>query len=621
MGNPVKQSSVPVTWWSALAAAAVVLAGCSPEQAANPAAAAANRSDDGRRNERAGSTDCGGHASPLRAAEAATGSVYQHAAVAADHPLASRAGVEILKQGGNVVDAAAAVSFALSVVRPYSSGIGGGGFMVIWNAETGEAVALDYRERAPRAATRDMFRHPDDPSRADSELSRRGALAVGVPGTVAGLCYAVENYGRLALKDVLAPAIRLAREGVPLDETDLAMQRETLAAFEKHAAYRERFAVLHEQYLNGGRPWKAGEKFHSPQLAVLERIATRGPAAFYEGEVADALLAEIQRGGGLITREDLAAMRPVVRRPLVGRFRGDQIVTMPPPSSGGVALLETLNVLSAYGQRDATRRLERLEHNSADYVHLVTEALKHSFADRAEFLGDIDFADVPVERLTSADYAAELAEQIDPERKLPQERYGRFQPVEDGGTSHFSIIDAAGNAVACTETINLVYGSYVVEPKFGIVLNDEMDDFAAAPGQPNAFGLVQSEANAIQPGKKPLSSMTPTIVIRDGKAVHVVGASGGPRIISSTLQVLLNLSRFGMTPAEAVQRPRFHHQWLPDELALEDPLFGNVRETLAKRGHKVDRREAIAAVQAASRDREGLRASSDPRKRGKAAGY
>lgn len=546
---------------------------------------------------------------------------YENAVVAADHPLASEAGVEILRQGGNVVDAAVATAFTLSVVRPYSAGLGGGGFMVIWHADEQQAVALDYRERAPRKAARDMYIDPDDPSQGRDRLSRRGHLAVAVPGEVAGLCHAVEHYGRLDLETVMQPALRLAREGFAVDEHTRKMQKAVLARFSNNPDYRERYKTLYRQYLNGGRPWQPGDRVRSPQLRVLRRIAEKGADGFYEGPVAEALVGEMHRGGGLITEKDLASMQTVVREPVRGEWKSYEILGMPPPSSGGVALLEMLNILSVYEDEHPGHALRQLEHNSPDYVHLLTEAMKHAFADRAEYLGDADFADVPVERLVSRRHAEMLAGRIDIDATKPQDAYGRFAASDDGGTTHFSIVDADGNAVACTETINTLYGSWVVVPEFGVVLNNEMADFSTVPGEPNVFGLIQSEANAVGPRKKPLSSMSPTIVLREGKAVHALGASGGPRIISSTLQVLFNLTLFDMTPAEAVERPRFHHQWVPNELFVEKPLIEDIRKPLHGRGHTVERRNNLSATQAASRTGEGLRGAADPRKHGRAAGY
>ncbi len=545
---------------------------------------------------------------------------FPHAVVAADHPAASDAGVEMLRQGGNVVDAAVATAFALSVVRPESCGIGGGGFMVIWDATNRHAVALDYRERAPARATRDMFTASGREA-AEPAPSETGGLAIAGPGDVAGLCYALQHHGTLDRRTVLAPAIRLAREGVPPDSQMRSSQRAAVAAFAEHSEYRDNYPALFEKYLNAGKPWQDGDRFHSPLAEVLELIAAHGPDAFYRGPVAGAIVAEVQRRGGIMTLDDLAGMQPVVREPLRGLFDDYTVITMPPPSSGGVALLETLNILAAYESAHPDSRLERLGHNTAGYVHLVTEALKHAFADRAEFLGDPDFADVPVARLISPEYAASLAQRIDPHRTKPRDAYGRYMPPRDAGTSHFSVIDAQGNAVTCTETINTSFGSFVVEPRYGIVLNNEMDDFTAVPGKPNAFGLIQSEANAVGPRKKPLSSMTPTIFVRDGKAVLSAGAAGGPRIISGTLQVLLNMARFDLPPQEAVAAPRFHHQWLPDELLVERSLADAIKDELTERGHDVRPFGGIATTQAVRRSAQAVSGGSDPRRGGRPAGY
>lgn len=546
--------------------------------------------------------------------------VYAHGAVAADHPLASRAGVEILKQGGNVVDAAVATGFALSVVRPASCGIGGGGFMVIWDAAKRRAVTIDYRERAPAAATRDMYIDPADPKKTRGDASRHGPLAIAVPCHVAGLCHALAKYGTLDLKTVLAPAIRLCEEGFVVDPHDRETQKEMLDDFRKRPEFRERYAVLYRLYLNSGREWGADERFHSPLGPVLKRIAANGPDGFYRGPVAEAIVTEMRRTGGLITLDDLASMKPTEREPLIARFPatlGDyELFTMPPPSSGGVALLETLGILEERQRRDG-----KAPAAGSPRVHVLVEAFKHAFADRATFLGDADYAEVPVARLVSEKHAAALAARIDPARTLPKEQYGRFAGPDDAGTSHFSIIDAAGNAVACTETVNTGYGSLVVEPQFGIVLNNEMDDFTAHPELPNAFGLRQSPANAVAPGKRPLSSMTPTILVRDGKAAFVAGASGGPRIITATTQVLLYMTRDGMTPEQAVRAPRVHHQWLPERLDLESGFDPEVAKQLTALGHIIRPIEESAVVQAVSRGPDGLRAFSDPRKNGRADGH
>jgi len=546
-----------------------------------------------------------------------TNSSWQHAAVAADHPLASEAGVEMLRQGGNVVDAAVAVGFALSVLRPSSSGMGGGGFMVIWDAKNQRSIALDYRERAPLAATRDMY------AEGGSEASRRGALAVAVPGHVRGLCHALKKYGTLPLSTVLQPAIRLARDGVPLDAHSLSGRRSKIRSARKLS---NEFAVLWQEYLGNGELSEIDEDgtpllWKSPQLPALELLARDGADAFYQGPIAASIVKHLTSRGGILTLEDFRRMDVVERRALSGEFDGMQIVAMPPPSSGGVAIVESLNILTWLEQNKLNGRLETLGHNSPKYLHVLTEALKHSFADRATWLGDPDFVDIPVSRLTSPEYAAKLGQRISLDRTKPLKAYGRYLPINDGGTSHFSIIDADGNAVACTETINTGFGSWEVDPQFGIVLNNEMDDFAARPGEPNAFGLIQSEASAVGPRRKPLSSMSPTILVKDGKAVFVAGASGGPRIISSTLQVLLNMTRFGMSPTEALSKPRIHHQWLPETLLLESPLDSTVAETLQSFGHKTAKRDNQAVSQAARRTPTGLEAASDARKHGRAAGY
>ncbi len=541
--------------------------------------------------------------------------LWEHAAVAADHPLASQAGVEILQDGGNAVDAAVAVGFALSVLRPASSGLGGGGFMVIWDASKQQSIALDYRERAPLAAHRDMYLKAGLPA----DASRRGGLAVAVPGHVAGLCHALEKYGTMSLPRVLAPAIRMAQDGVLLDTQEVS-SRTSIARSLRDPKLRQRFPVLNDRYAIAHIP-AAVSRITSPLLDVLELIATRGRDAFYTGDVAARIVSKVRSSGGLMTLNDLRQMDVVERRPLTGALDDLTVVTMPPPSSGGVALLECLNILRSLEQKHVTQGVESLGHNSPAYLHLLTEAMKHAFADRAEHLGDADFADVPVETLISPAYAEKLAGRVHLNRTGKPEEYGRFRAPDDGGTSHFSIIDSQGNAVACTETINTTYGSWLVEPKYGIVLNNEMDDFAARPGVPNAFGLIQSESNTVAPRKKPLSSMTPTILVRDGKAVYVAGASGGPRIISTTLQVLLNMTRFGMSADRAVELPRIHHQWQPDVLFIEEPLHDRVRTDLEKLGHTVRLRNKLAVCQSAARLPDGLTAHSDSRKHGRAAGF
>lgn len=537
---------------------------------------------------------------------------YQHGVVAADHPLASAAGVDVLKRGGNAVDAAVATGFALSVLRPASSGLGGGGFMVVWDAKKKRATALDYRERAPLKATRDMF------GDAANVSSSRGAAAVAIPGHVAGLCFAQRKYGVLKLAEVLEPAIRYARDGVLLDARELSTRTKLAATFRKDPKLQKQFVGLWEQYLLQG---KLDEHtiFFSPQRAALEMIAEHGASAFYSGEISASIVNYLAKHGSRATSLDFRSMDAVERKPIVTQFNGSTIIGMPPPSSGGIAVIETLQIIDQFER--ANPKLKKFKHNSSDYIHFVSEAMKHAFADRAEFLGDADFSKVPQQRLLSLSHAKTLAGRIDLEKTQPLKTYGRFLAVEDSGTSHFSVMDAAGNAVACTETVNTSFGSWMVDPQFGIVLNNEMDDFAARPGEPNVFGLMQAEANCVGPGKKPLSSMSPTIVVRDGQAIHALGGSGGPRIISNTLQVLLNLTRFQMPLNEAIKHPRFHHQWIPNTLTLESELFTNQAKLLENRGHTVSQRKSLAVIQGTSRTKHGLVGFSDPRKNGKAAGF
>ena len=542
---------------------------------------------------------------------------FSRAVVAADHPAASEAGTRILREGGNVVDAAVATSFALSVVRPASCGMGGGGFMVIWDADQQKAVALDYRERAPAGATATALQDDD---KSPEPPSVRGGKAVGVPGNVAGLCYAAKKYGTMPITRLVQPAIDLCKDGVPIDQHDQEVQASTLSKLKLHAGYEDRFKLLKKLYLNDGKPWKIGEKFYSPQLKTLEAIAANGAAGFYKGPVAVAVAQTITAESGIFFTDDLAAYQPTERNALVSEFHGKQIITMPPPSSGGVALLQTLQALEEW-ETLSQKSLESLQHNSADYIHVVTEVLKHAFADRAEFLGDTDFVEVPIDKLLNRDYSRDIAEHVSMASTLAPEKYGRFFLNSDGGTSHFSVMDADGNAVACTETINLTFGSFVVVPEYGVVLNNELDDFTANPGKPNAFGLIQSEANVIAPGKRPLSSMTPTLVVEDNKATYACGASGGPRIITATLQSLLNHTVFEMSAADAVAVSRFHHQWSPNELLLEPSLKKAAGDSLTALGHVVKSSSSLAATQAAALDSGKPSGGSDPRKYGQPAGH
>jgi len=542
---------------------------------------------------------------------------FPNGVVAADHPAASQAGTRILQQGGNAVDAAVATAFALSVCRPESSGLGGGGFMLIWDPKTQSAVACDYRERAPLRATPDMFVKEGVVQGA----SEKGGLAAAVPGQMVGLCEILSRYGTMKLADVLQPAIDLAEQGVPVDRFQLNIQRGQIQEFHKTSQAAKKYEVLWSKYLHQGVAYQQGEKFLSPQLPALRELAKEGPQAFRSGRLGQSLLKTVNAQGGIWTAEDLQQDFLVIRQPLRTTFQGHEVWTMPPPSSGGVALVQTLAFLEAIDQLPGMKPLAQLGPDHVLTRHRILEAFQHAFADRATYLGDADFVDVPLEKLLSPAHIDQMVARYDESSTQPQERYGRFAANDDAGTTHFSVIDSTGVAVACTETINTTYGSWVVDAEFGIVLNNEMDDFTARPGEPNAFGLQQSAANAIAPGKKPLSSMTPTIVVQSGNVEFAVGASGGPRIISTTIQILLNLAVFGLDPDEAVQRPRMHHQWLPREALVERETPAELQQALKALGHQIRTIGALATGQLAVKSDKGLIGVSDRRKYGSPAGY
>lgn len=538
---------------------------------------------------------------PVRAPRGMVGSTEEHA---------SRAGVEILQQGGNAIDAAVAVGFALAVTHPAAGNIGGGGFMLIRFAD-GRTTAIDYREVAPAAAQRDMFLGPDgDPV---AERSLVGPLAAGVPGSVAGLALAQRRYGTLPLSVVMQPAIRLARDGFVVSH---ALARSLAGAGELLRRFRESARV----FTNAGTPWQAGDRLTQPDLAAtLQRIADEGPDAFYRGPIADLIVAEMARTGGLITKADLAAYAPVERTPLVGRYRGYEIVGMPPVSSGGIALQQMLNVLEGWPIGD-------YGHNSSKTIHLVAEAARRVYADRSEWLGDPAFFRVPVSGLLSTRYAETLRAQVDPAGATPssQVKPGRPTDFESDQTTHYSVVDAEGTAVSTTTTINGGYGNGQVVTGAGFLLNNEMDDFSAKPGAPNMFGLVGGVANQIEPGKRMLSSMTPTIVARDGKTFLVVGSPGGSRIITTVLQVVMNVIDHGMDVQEAVDAPRFHHQWLPDHIRIERQGFPlDVVRNLESMGHTISRQADMGDVHAILIDpKTGMRlGASDPRLDGRTIGY
>ncbi len=514
--------------------------------------------------------------------------------IVADEPIAAQAGLEILSRGGNAIDAAVAVAFALAVTHPQAGNLGGGGFMLIRKAN-GETIFIDYREVAPAAARADMYL--DSEGKRLPGASTEGWRAAAVPGTVAGLEFALKNYGTQPWDKVMGPAIRLADKGFPVSQRladDLIDSAPKLG----------RFSESRKIFLNGGKFLNPGDTFKQKDLAdTLEKIAKGGAREFYQGSVATKLEAEVKRNGGLLTAADLRAYQVKIRQPLVGKFRGYEVITAPPPSSGGVALLEMLNILDPLLPADAKAR-------DPATMHVVTESMRRAFADRARYLADADFACVPVEMLTAATYAGQVRASINREHasasaklELPPATGCKATPQvagrEGSNTTHFAVIDSEGNAVANTYTINQFFGSGVTVPGLGFLLNDEMDDFTTRPGAPNVlFNLVQSDANKIEPGKRPLSSMTPTIVTRDGQTVLVLGSPGGARIINGVLLVLLNRLAFGMSLPEAVALPRYHHQWLPDALFLEKSSFTSVQvDALRNLGHDVrDISEISAAI-------------------------
>jgi gamma-glutamyltranspeptidase / glutathione hydrolase len=551
-----------------------------------------------------------------------------HGMVAADEPLASQAGVEILKRGGNAVDAAVATAFALAVVEPAAGNIGGGGFMLVRLAN-GKTNFFDYREMAPGKATRDMYINPD--GTLDKQASVIGYRSVAVPGTVAGLVLALKTHGTMKLAQVLQPAIRYAEEGIPVTEK---LARE----FQEERSDLQRFSMSNHIFLNDGKMYGVGDTLRQPELATtLKRIAQNGPDEFYKGETAQTLAREMASLGGLITVDDLAHYQPKIRQVLRANYvvNGQhwQVLAPPPPSSGGVAEIEALNMLQDVPLKGW---------DDPQSVHMVAEVMRRMFADRAAYLADPDFSNVPVAGLTSPCYAKDLVATIDPERASTSKEVRAGNPHVCGSgvsantapntiislgegphTTHFSVVDAAGNAVASTFTLNDSYGSHVATSA-GFLLNDEMDDFTTQPGVPNAlFGLIQSEGNTIASGKRPLSSMTPTIVLRDGQLSFVTGSPGGPTIISVTLLSILNWMRLGMDAQSAINAPRFHHQWLPDVLVMEKLFSPEMEEQMKARGYEVKRRGHIGLINAIGIDpKTGERCgAADPRDNGSAIGY
>jgi gamma-glutamyltranspeptidase/glutathione hydrolase len=535
-----------------------------------------------------------------------------HGIVVAQEARAARIGMEILERGGNAVDAAVAVGFAMAVTYPRAGNIGGGGFMLIHRADHNDDVAIDYRETAPMATTRATFL--DQHGNADPVKSRSSALGIGVPGTVAGLALAQQKYGsgRFSLADLIAPAIELARAGIPVED-DIA---DSLPAA---AALFARWPAAAKIFLNGdGSPLGPGDRLVQSDLAAtLAAIARDGSRAFYDGPIAEKIAAAVAANGGLMTREDLKDYRAVERAPVLGTYRGYDIVSMPPPSSGGVILIEILNMLEGYDLRGHGAQ-------SPPALHLMIEAMQRAYADRAMFLGDPDVVAVPVKNLISKPYAAALLAGIDPERARRSQDIKPGEPPfrEGDNTTHYSVVDRFGNAVSNTYTLNLSYGVGMVADGTGILLNNELDDFAAKPEAPNAYGLIGYEANAPGPGKRPLSSMTPTIVLKNGKPFLVTGSPGGSRIITTVLQVILNVIDFDMTITDAVTAPRLHHQWLPDVVFAERGFPPQTIAALEARGHKISVGGPAGSANSIAITPSGRVGAADPRTRGAlAAGY
>jgi gamma-glutamyltranspeptidase / glutathione hydrolase len=531
--------------------------------------------------------------------------VAEHGMVVSQEKLGARVGADVLKRGGNAVDAAVATAFAMAVTYPRAGNIGGGGFMMIHLAERNQDIAIDYREMAPAATTRDIFLGSD--GKPDIAKSRDSALGIGVPGTVAGLSLALEKYGsgKFTLAQLLQPAIDLARDGFPLAD-DVA---DTLAAGQRRLSRwpSSRQMLSHAD----GTPLHEGDLLVQPDLAAtLSAVAAQGPRGFYEGPVAEKIAKAVRDAGGIMTTDDLRSYQAVIRTPVRGTYRGYDIVSMPQPSSGGVVLLETLNILEGFPMPD-------LKQGSAASLHLLIEAMKRAYADRARYLGDPAFVNAPITTLIAKDYAAKQRASIDPDHATPwTDVLSATPPHEGSNTTHFSVVDASGNAVSSTYTLNFSYGVGLVADGTGVLLNNELDDFTAAPGASNAFGLVGFEANLPGPGKRPLSSMTPTIVLKDGKPVLVTGSPGGSRIISTVLQVVVNVLDYHMDVEDAVAAPRLHHQWLPDEVRIEHGFPDDVIASLRAKGHIVVEPMGQTSANSIAVTANGLLGAPDPRSRG-----
>ena len=521
--------------------------------------------------------------------------------VATQEALASDIGLKILKDGGNAVDAAVAVGFALAVTLPRAGNIGGGGFMMVYDAKQGKTVALDYREKAPSSAARDMYLDRD--GNAVSDLSRYHGLAVGVPGTVAGLLKALKDHGTMSRGQVMAPAIALAENGI---EVTAGLSESLEALSDRLQKWQSTKKIF---FKPDGSAYQPGELLRQPELAKsLKLIAAKGADGFYKGETARKLVKAVNEAGGNMSLQDLANYKAIARVPVKGDYRGYEIVSMPPPSSGGIHIVQILNILEGYPLKDYGQ-------NSAQTIHLMSEAMQLAYADRAEYLGDADFIDVPANGLTSQAYADKLRSLINPNKATPAATIKANNPLpyESDQTTHFSIVDKDGNAVANTYTLNFSYGTGLIAEGTGILLNNEMDDFSAKPGVPNGYGLIGGDANAVEANKRPLSSMSPTLVFKDSKPYIVTGSPGGSRIITTVTQVISNVIDHDMNIAEATHAPRIHDQWLPDEIRIEKALNVDTIKKLESMGHKVSPQSAMGSTQSIMITPNGVYGSSDPR--------
>jgi gamma-glutamyltranspeptidase/glutathione hydrolase len=525
--------------------------------------------------------------------------------VVAQEKLAAEVGADILRRGGNAVDAAVATGFALAVTYPRAGNIGGGGFMVIHSADAKEDIAIDYRETAPAATTRDMFLGSD--GKPDIAKSRDSALGIGVPGTVAGLSVALDKYGsgKFSLADLVTPGMAIAANGAVITDDSADTLPDWHARLAKWPSSTKIFSRA------DGTSLREGDTLVQADLAAtLSAIAEQGPRGFYQGPVAEKLVKAIRDAGGIMTLDDLKSYRPAIRTPVRGSYRGYDIVSMPQPSSGGVVLLETLNILEGFAMHDMAQ-------GSAPSLHVMIEAMKRSYADRARYLGDPAFVNAPIATLIAKDYAAKQRSSIDLDKATPwTDALSAVPPREGSNTTHFSVVDSRGNAVSNTYTLNFSYGVGLVAEGTGVLLNNELDDFTAAPGASNAYGLVGFESNLPGPGKRPLSSMAPTIVLKDGRPVLVTGSPGGSRIISTVLQVIVNVLDYDMDVAAAVAAPRLHHQWLPDEVRVERGFSTESIAALKAMGHVIGEPLGQTSANSIAVTPYGLLGAPDPRTRG-----